>query len=475
MNATDFEVLGELEDEFEDEALELEPFFPRGHLFNKWFLDGRPESAARSPLAPMRAFAVSRLTPNGRGECETPSIPAPFPAMPPALALADNSFVGGRPSLSSAMSALAANPATKNLCIAVVDMLAPPSGVDGVYQGLNDDDMIFVASLQKISAMFAAFELRSRVQQYVTSALASGMSTSAADWRKMQLDLRAAWQPQLNAAFPPAKFPQGFPNLNTIFSLSAAGTVEFSSSGANQETIDKGLSTGMKFLEWLNRMLRWSDDGAASKCILALSYPYINGVLKGAGLFEPASTGIFSGPPRGLWISGHYGNIARNWIPDRTIDSANAGQPKTAPSRAAGARTPWATPARPKTNYGATARKVAQLFALIAADRLVDAASSKEMRDLLSGAELNRMPGCSGANCNAGSYIEAALHNAGRGFDKVFGKIGIGDERFHHDAGIVQRAGAGDTPPRYVAVVLGCAPGNFGNLLSTFVAIDSAL
>jgi len=69
-------------------------------------------------------------------------------------------------------------------------------------------------------------------------------------------------------------------------------------------------------------------------------------------------------------------------------------------------------------------------------------------------------------------------------FDKVFGKIGIGDDEFYHDAGIVQRgpalpgkgrAGAGSRPPRYVAVVLACEGRNFGNLLNTFVDIDRAL
>jgi hypothetical protein len=373
------------------------------------------------------------------------------------------------------MAALKANPATKNLCIAVVDLQAPPSGADGVYQGFNDDDMIYVGSLQKISAMYAAFELRSRVRAHVESALKGGMSATAADWKKMQLDLKRAWQPKLSKVFPPRMFPQGFPDLNTIFTLSPAGTVDFSSSGASQAALDTGLSGGMKFLEWLKRMLRFSDNHAAAKCILALSYPYINGALRNAGLFEPASTGIFSIPPRGLWISGNYVDIAKNWISDSTRDDAHAGQPKTSPSRVVGARTPWATPPRPKTNFGATARKVAQLFALIAADKLVDKASSQEMRNLLSGAELNRGPGCINPDCYAGSYLEAALYDKHRSYDKVFGKIGIGDDRFYHDAGIVQRPIAGGTSPRYVAVVLGCEGSNFGSLWKAFVDIDQAL
>jgi len=410
------------------------------------------------------AFGATKVSLAADGGGGGPAVVAldPFPNTALALSLADNGFLRINPRLSSAMSALAANPATKDMCVAVVDLQAPPAGVDGVYQGFNDDDMLYVGSLQKISAMYAAFELRSRVRQHVAAAIAGGLSTGAADWQKMLLDLKTAWQPKLNAAFP--ALPPGFPDLNTIFSLSVAGNVDFSTSGKSKTQLDgvggHGSLAGLKFLEWLKLMLRWSNNQAASKCILALSYPYINGVLKGAGLFEPASTGIFSTPPRGLWISGNYAVIAKDWIADRTADDANAGQAKTAR---------WATPQRPKTNFGATARKVAQLFALIAKDRLVDAAASQEMRDLLSGAELNRRPGTRGL----GSFIEGALHNAGRSFDAVYSKIGIGDDNRLHDAGIVQRAIVGGKS-RYVVVALG-SDNNFAHLSKVFVDIDTAL
>ncbi len=412
------------------------------------------------------AFGATKvsLAADGGGEGGGPAVVAldPFPNTALALSLADNGFLGINPSLSSAMSALAANPATKDMCVAVVDLQAPPVGVDGVYQGFNDDDMLYVGSLQKISAMYAAFELRSRVRQHVAAAIAGGLSTSAADWQKMLLDLKTAWQPKLNAAFP--ALPPGFPDLNTIFSLSVAGKVDFSTSGKSKTQLDgvdgHGSLAGLKFHEWLKLMLRWSNNQAASKCILALSYPYINGVLKGAGLFVPASTGIFSTPPRGLWISGNYAVIAKDWIADRTADDANAGQAKTAR---------WATPQRPKTNFGATARKVAQLFALIAKDRLVDAAASQEMRDLLSGAELNRGPGTT----DLGSFIGGALRDAGRSYDAVYSKIGIGDDNRLHDAGIVQRAIVGGKS-RYVVVALG-SDNNFAHLSKVFVDIDTAL
>jgi hypothetical protein len=405
------------------------------------------------------------VTESGLAEDTAVSV-EPFPTTALALSLADNAFLGSNAALNSAMSALAADPDTKAMCVAAVD-LRPMVGVDGLYQGFNDDDMLYVGSLQKISPMYAAFELRSRVQQHVTDAIADGLTANAAGWQKIQAALKAAWQPKLNATFP-HHLPKGFPNLDTIFTLSAAGEVKFRTSNRTTAQLDDvgshGSLDGLKFLEWLKLMLRWSHNKAASKCILALSYPYINGTLSGAGFFDPASSSplgfLGTTPARGLWISGNYRNIAKDWLPDHTADDANAGQPKTAR---------WTTPRRPKTNFGATARKVAALFTLMAKDRLVDAAASQEMRNLLSGAELNRAPGVSGL----GSFIEGALHNAGATFDKVSSKIGIGDDSRLHDAGIVERTLGGVTS-RYVVVALGSV-NDFARLSKVFVKVNTAL
>jgi hypothetical protein len=91
------------------------------------------------------------------------------------------------------------------------------------------------------------------------------------------------------------------------------------------------------------------------------------------------------------------------------------------------------------------------------------------MRDLLSGAELNRAPGTSGL----GSFIEGALHDAGTTFDKVFSKIGIGDDSRLHDAGIVERTLGGVTS-RYVVVALGSV-NDFARLSKVFVKVNTAL
>src|SRR6516162_8777698 len=140
MVATEFELLGESEEDLEDEALELQPFFSRARRFaeNKWgILERHQRSAFRPPLAPTLAYAGGRSTPAGGGGGGGVSVIDPFTTPAPALRLADNGFLQLGPPLNSAMAALKANPATKNLCIAVVDLQAPPSGADGVYQGFN--------------------------------------------------------------------------------------------------------------------------------------------------------------------------------------------------------------------------------------------------------------------------------------------------------------------------------------------------
>jgi hypothetical protein len=392
----------------------------------------------------------------------------PFPATPRAISLSDNGFLRLDAKLDDAMNALKADPDAKDMCVAVVDLRPRPGVVDGLYEGYNDDDMLYVASLQKISPLYAAFELRARVRKHVKGAVAAGLTADAAGWKKMQADLKAAWQPKLNAAF--RTLPPGFPDLAQIFTVSPPGDVDFATNNMSLGDLDTSTSSSTdKFFESLWRMVRWSDDDAASKCILALSYPYINGLLGAAGFFQPASLLI---PANGLWISGNYSNIAKDWKPDHTSDDANAGQLKSPR---------WQTTTRPKTNFGGTARQVARMFALLAMDRLVNDAdpdinaadpdTNKEIRDVLSGADLNdHKPGSTGF----GSFIEQALFVAGRPHDAVFSKIGIGKgDNLLHDGGIVERT-LGGVKSRYAVTALG-SPNNLQLLSKVFVAIDNAL
>src|SRR5262249_32639664 len=406
---------------------------------------------------PQGAFKVqlasAEMTPDGGGGGTVAGVSVePFPEIPYDLTLVDN------PALNTAISHLKTDPALKDLCLAVIDLSGTPS-----YAGFTDAAMLYVGSLQKISAMYAAFELRSRVRKHVRAAVDAGI-TMVNNWRQVIINnLKTVWQPKLNRAFP--SLPSGFPKLDEIFMFSSTGDVDFRSSGETQAQLDaisEGAIANLSFLECLKLMVRWSDNHAAARCILALSYPYINGALGAAEFFSPASSGT---PARGLWLSGNYDNIHKDWLDDPTVNDARAGQPKT----------PRWVMGRPKTNFAATARQVARLMALIELDKLVDAEASAEMRTLLSAAELNTLIPLQ--RNQSLSYVELALREAGRSFDKVFSKIGIGDDGSLHDCAIVERTtndSMGDFKNRYAVAGLG-APNNLDLILKLFVEVDKAI
>lgn len=356
----------------------------------------------------------------------------PFPTAPYTLTLDKTNA-----HLNKEMKRLAAIPKLKDMCAAIVDLTDP---IKLPYAGLNDDEMLYVASIEKISAMYAAFELRSRVRAHVANAIADGISTRKSHWeRTIVKQLETAWKPILNATFP-KKLPKGFPKLTEIFTFSNAGEVDFKST-KKKVNLDKrgefGSVSDLEFLDCMKLMLRWSNNRAADKCIIALSYPYINGSLAGVGLFDAKAK-------LGMWLSGSYrGN---DW------------------KGAAIALTPrWAMLQKRKvSNFTATARQTATLMTLVAKDKLVDAQASQEMRNLLDGAS------------GIGSYVKAALDNDGRASNIIFSKIGYGNDKRSHDCAIVERTVSGKTL-RYVVVGLGSEPRDRRELSRLFVELDKCI
>lgn len=83
-------------------------------------------------------------------------------------------------SLNSSAGAASTGPSVTNLCAAVVDLTGGPAAP--AYVGHNDTDMLFVGSLAKIYAMYAAFELKKRVEMQAKKMIGDGLSTAAAGW-----------------------------------------------------------------------------------------------------------------------------------------------------------------------------------------------------------------------------------------------------------------------------------------------------
>jgi hypothetical protein len=367
----------------------------------------------------------------------------PFPPHPYSLPLEMSNE-----KYTACAGAVERDPNTSPMCGAVADVTGNPELPP--FYAHNPVDMLYVASLAKIYPMYVAFELRKRVQEQAKDMIKLGLSTASAGWEQQVFTaLEKAWKAKLKAAFP--TLPQDTPHFADIFVLSSTGDVKFAENDPPLTNADLDFrppnpdpdrppispefkTPPGKFRDWMRLMLRWSNNEAASNCIRALTYPYINGVLGAAGFFDKKSR-------TGLWLSGDYLN--HDWL---TAD--RAGQPLSPR---------WARLQRRKvTNFAGTAFQVARLMTLLAQERLVDKESSRDMMRIMTGV------------AGIGSYIRGALAGAAppRPFSGIASKIGCGDEvpppacGFTHDCAIVRVDRGGDPARtiRYVVVALGGHP-----------------
>jgi monoamine oxidase len=353
------------------------------------------------------------------------------------------------------------------LCTALVDLTGDP--VTPPYAGLYDKEMIFAGSLPKICAMYAAFALRVRVQAFVDAAAANGASVTPPG---IISEIEKAWKPKLRALFPdrPAKsFGNNqdvtFPKLGQILTFSPDGKVDFkrATPSLTDARIDRiggsGAPEGM-FHDWMRSMLRWSNNAAASKCILALGYFYLNGALARAGLFD-AATG------KGLWLSADY--KSHDWVKTQTDRQANAAGQLLTPR--------WATAQRRRrSNITATAAQVARFMTLLALDKLIpatdDSAPAKAVATAIHGDMRALMKADAGG---LGSDANDALRRVGRAPTLVIAKFGRGDDGFNHECAIIERTVAGKSL-RYVAIGLGSAPKReHQDLFDLFVLLDETV
>lgn len=341
------------------------------------------------------------------------------------------------------------------VCTALVDLTGNPAMPP--YAGVYDEEMIFAGSVPKICVMYAAFALRCRVQAFVDAAAANGAPVVPPG---ITAEIEKAWKPKLRALFPnrPATSfgnlqDVTFPKLDQILSFSPDGKVDFKRAtppltNAQIDAVGGSVAPRGRFHEWMRSMLRWSDNTAASKCILALGYFYLNGAVARAGLFDAATN-------KGLWMSADY--KSHDWVKTETERQANAAGQLLTPG--------WATAQRRRrSNITATAAQVARFMTLLAQDKLVDATASHEMRALMK-ADAGGL----------GSDANDALRGVGRAPSLVIAKFGLGDDGFRHECAIIERAVAGKDL-RYVAVGLGYSPKRRPrNWFDLFVLLDDVI
>jgi V8-like Glu-specific endopeptidase len=335
--------------------------------------------------------------------------------------------------------------------IALVDLTNPASPA---YGG-NDkhDKTVFAASLAKVGAMFAAFELKKRVSEAlkpvpVTTSLAMVLNA-----------LEKVWQPKLDATKPasPAAF-KGFPKLTQIFDIrvvAGAWKVDFTSRGsiaslgtnAQAELAPFSKIDGkFGFKELLELMVSFSNDEASARCITMLSYEYIHGALVTAGLYETGKGGLWLGAPYRQAPAGTPGAPERNriWMAEPTI---KATEPNT--SRRFQVGSPEA---------------FARMFTLLAKRKLIDPTSSNAMLDLLK--------------TKTSDFIKKALDADGRHLivDGMRSKIGVIAKSYFSQASFVQRdvIKAGK-PVQYVIVILNNTSAPFINNKATIGPLDQCI
>jgi hypothetical protein len=336
------------------------------------------------------------------------------------------------------------------LAASLIDLTAGP--VEPPHGGFFDDQTYYIGSMAKLFAMYAAFELRSRVRRIAEDAIAAGLDSTKSGWEKPVISaIEDAWKAPVAAAFRgfDTSFPAQFPKLSAIFDFSSstpADRVPFRKGTATPDQVDDIGSNGkrptaqMAFREWLDLAISWSNNYAADLVITKLGYPYINGVLSKAG-FQSDSSPI-TGP---LFISGSYrGN---DWKPGKEL----------------GQLTPRGEKHYQKTtNFVGSALEVARMLAALAlhrafggdvAGKFGDVAGKRDCIEMLK--MMRHGPGVTGDT----SFIQEALHLP----DAISGKIGIGDppprrsdnHQGIHDCAVVERAASHGKKVRYVLVVLG--------------------
>jgi hypothetical protein len=290
------------------------------------------------------------------------------------------------------------------------------------YGGAEDNIERYAGSMPKIAAMYAAYRLRERLNN-AAGALAA---TKAED---VIPEVEAAWKPVVSTAYP--KKPPDFPKLKRIFKVvggPGAWKFVFSNSNMDYAALDamheNAIPASMGFRDRMKLSIGWSDNGATGSLVEDLGRQYINGALAAEGLYDRSSN-------KGLWLSGNYDGVARG-VWETKPDSGDA--------------------------QGATAATVAAFLMLMDTDRLVDAESSKDMRENIMGVP----------------WFHTTLQTNGRPAT-AYGKVGIdtGKDQDRHDCGVITRNEPGGLRFRYAAVALNAK--NNGVLDDLIVKLDDLM
>lgn len=331
---------------------------------------------------------------------------------------------------------------------ALVDLTKDRSAPE--FAGLRHQEQVFAASVPKLAAMLAAFQLRHDLR----AALGLKGSKSLEDlFSKVRDDWVASQQEPKGSAVLFTKdvalrgrlvlvrgrkvgldTDDRSPRLENIFAPLAAGApvqIEFSSTGENsaqlnklihdfeskdaktREDARKGLA-GLGFLERLRVSLGGlvpASNFITSTLVRDIGYPYIASTLLQSGLYDPARGG-------GIWLGASY--WGSSWR-----GALSGGPPQSA-----------------------TAGGAAAFMTLLAQDRLVDPHSSAEMRALI---QKHPMP----SHPTIVSWFEEGIRQLPHQGSRVLVLSKLGVHAGIDDCAYIERkVASGSKTLRYVAVGL---------------------
>jgi len=248
------------------------------------------------------------------------------------------------PTLQAALNAATAREPNelKNITTAVVALNPDGTRPLAHYRG---SEVHYGASLIKIAAMYAAFELRATLRSIANelggSARPSDVLKQASDYLDPKIMAKVATLSPIAGVSPGFALPRYASTFDVIPKSGVPGfTVNFSS----------------RYQTALEKMIGPSSNNDAASCVHGVGYGYLNGSLAAGGFFDP-------GTKNGIWLAGDYQD------PDR-------------PGKYPAFRIPCGNDV--DTAQGATALQLARLMALLWDKRLVGPGASSEMLALLT-------------------------------------------------------------------------------------------
>jgi hypothetical protein len=241
--------------------------------------------------------------------------PAPTLATPPFPSPSPNPFTGDATTQQKLQSnldaAIASGPGTSwrtPVCIAALPN-ADGTGSACVVASFRPNENHYTASLAKLCAMYAAFELRETMRAIAAELGANATPTNFIAQAQTYLNplilakagpilAQATLDPHSKAAVSASN---KVPSYDTMFTVTAAGS-----------GVAVNFSPG--YLGNLQQMISVSSDPDSEACIHGVGYGYLIGALASAGFFDTTTK-------TGLWLCGDY-SFFQHWGA-LTIDTVN--------------------------------------------------------------------------------------------------------------------------------------------------------